>query len=82
MYAKVGVITDYPNVLPIGINSKYNKVPFSYTTHIFIPENTGLFIKGITKGIKQAEMRAYETNNANIEIYSKNEANSGRELIE
>ncbi len=82
MYAKVGVITDYPNVLPIGINSKYNKVPFSYTTHIFIPENTGLFIKGITKGIKQAEMRAYETNNANIEIYYKNEANSGRELIE
>lgn len=82
MYSKVGGITDYPSVLPLGISSKYNKVPFSYTTHIFIPENSGLFTKGIAKGIRQAEMRGYETRDASIEILSKNEANSGREMIE
>lgn len=82
MYSKVGGITDYPTTLPLGISSKYNKVPFSYTTHIFIPENSGLFTKGIAKGIRQAEMRGYETKDAGIEIFSKNEANSGREMIE
>jgi len=82
MYSKVGGITDYPTTLPLGISSKYNKIPFSYTTHIFIPENSGLFTKGIAKGIRQAEMREYETKDASIEILSKNEANSGREMIE
>ncbi len=82
MYSKVGGITDYPTTLPLGISSKYNKIPFSYTTHIFIPENTGIFTKGIAKGIRQAEMRGYETKDASIEILSKNEANSGREMIE
>lgn len=82
MYSKVGGITDYPTTLPLGISSKYNKIPFSYTTHIFIPENSGLFTKGIAKGIRQAEMRGYETRDASIEILSKNEANSGREMIE
>ena len=65
-----------------AISSKYNKNPFSYTTHIFIPENSGLFTKGIAKGIRQAEMRSYETKDASVEIFSKNEANSGREMIE
>lgn len=82
MYSKVGGITDYPTTLPLGISSKYNKIPFSYTTHIFIPENSGLFTKGIAKGIRQAEMRGYETKDASVEILSKNEANSGREMIE
>lgn len=82
MYSKVGGITDYPTTLPLGISSKYNKIPFSYTTHIFIPENSGLFTKGIAKGIRQAEMRGYETKDAGVEIFSKNEANSGREMIE
>lgn len=82
MFSKVGGITDYPNILPLGIDNKYNKIPFSYTTHIFIPENAGLFTKGIAKGIRQAEMREYETRDASIEILSKNEAQSGRELIE
>lgn len=82
MYSKVGGITDYPTTLPLGISSKYNKIPFSYTTHIFIPENSGLFTKGIAKGIRQAEMRGYETKDASVEIFSKNEANSGREMIE
>lgn len=57
-------------------------MPFSYTTHIFIPENAGLFTKGIAKGIRQAEMRGFETRDASVEISSKNEAKSGRELIE
>lgn len=82
MYSKVGGITAYPTTLPLGISSKYNKIPFSYTTHIFIPENSGLFTKGIAKGIRQAEMRGYETKDASVEILSKNEANSGREMIE
>ena len=82
MYGKVGGITDYPNILNLGVNSKYNKVPFTYTTHIFIPENSGLFTKGVAKGIRQAEMRGFETRDASIEISSKNEAMSGREMIE
>ena len=82
MYSKVGGITDYSSVLPLGINSKYNKIPYSYSTHIFIPENSGLFTKGIAKGIRQAELRGYETNDASIEISSQNEAKSGREMIE
>ncbi len=82
MYSKIGGIIDYPSILPLGISSKYNKIPFSYTTHIFIPENSGIFTKGIAKGIRQAEMRGYETRDASIEIFSKNEANSGREMIE
>lgn len=57
-------------------------MPFSYTTHIFIPENAGLFTKGIAKGIRQAEMREFETRDASVEISSKNESKSGRELIE
>ncbi len=82
MYSKIGGITDYPSILPLGISSKYNKIPFSYTTHIFIPENSSVFTKGISKGIRQAEMRGYESRDASIQIFSKNEANSGREMIE
>lgn len=82
VYGKVGGITDYPNVLPLGIDNKYNKIPFSYSTHIFIPENSGEFTKGIAKGIRQAEMREFETKDADVEIFSKNEANSGRCMIE
>ena len=82
IYGKVGGITDYPNILSLGIDNKYNKIPFSYTTHIFIPENAGVFTKGIAKGIRQAEMREFETRDASVEISSKNEARSGRELIE
>lgn len=82
MYAKVGGITDYPTSLSLGISSKYNNIPFSYSTHIFIPENSSIFTKSIAKGIRQAEMREYETKDANIEIFSKNEANSGRKMIE
>lgn len=82
IFGKVGGITDYPNSLSLGIDNKYNKVPFSYTTHIFIPENSGLFTKGISKGIRQAEMRELETRDASTQISSKNEARSGRELIE
>ena len=78
---KVGGITDYPNVLELGINNKYDKIPFSYTTHIFIPESNVEFIKGITKGIRQAEMRQIETKDASVEIYSKSEAESGRNMV-
>ena len=79
---RIGGITDYPNRLPLGINNKYNKIPFSYSTHIFIPENSNIFTKGIAKGVRQAEMRSYETRDANVEIFSKNEVDSGRNMIE
>ena len=82
MNLKIGSIFDYPNMLPLGVSSKYNKIPFTYTIHVFIPENSNFFVKSISKGIRQAEIRELETKDANTEFFSKNEATSGRKLIE